>query len=137
VTPWQSAARRLAGDRGSVTVIGAAIIFPVVIVLISACFQAGFWFTARDAAVAAAQQGADAARADGATLQQGEDSACGFAARTAPGILRDPDCTGTAGPATITITVCGDAISLLPGLPVRACEQVQGARERFTTRTSP
>jgi Flp pilus assembly protein TadG len=137
MTAWRAILRRLAGDRGSVTVIGAAITFPVVILLISACFQAGFWFAARDAAIAAAQQGADAARAEGATLQQGETSACQFAASAARGTLRDPACTGGASPATITITVCGNAISLMPGLPVRACEQVQGARERFTTRTSP
>lgn len=137
MSAWRAALRQLASDCGSVTVIGAAITFPVVILLISACFQAGFWFAARDAAIAAAQQGADAARAAGASLQQGEASACGFAARTAAGILRDPACTAAGSPAAITVTVCGNAISLVPGLPVRACEQVQGARERFTTRTSP
>jgi|SRR5215469_5748333 len=137
MTALRAALRTLGGDRGSVTVIGAAICFPVVIVLISACFQAGFWFAARDAAIAAAQQGADVARADGATLAQGEAAACAFAGRTAPGTFRHPSCTGTSTAATVAITVCGDAISLLPGLPVRACEQVQGARERFTTRTAP
>jgi hypothetical protein len=137
MTALRAVRAALGGDRGSVTVIGAAITFPVVIVLISACFQAGFWFAARAAAIAAAQQGADAARADGATVAQGEAAACAFAARTAPGTFRSPSCTGASSAGTVAITVCGNAISLLPGLPVRACEQVQGARERFTTRTAP
>jgi hypothetical protein len=137
MTTWRAALRRLAADRGSVTVVGAALCFPAVILLISACFQAGFWFAARDAAIAAAQQGADTARTEGGTVAQGQASACAFAARTAPGTLRDLSCTGSGSASTITITVCGNAISLLPGLPVHACEQAQGAREQFTTRTSP
>ena len=132
----QAALTRARGDRGSVSVIAAAIAFPVIIMLLSACFQAGFWFAARAAALAAAQQGADTARVAGASLRHGETAACAFASSAAQGWLRDPECTGTGG-TTIAITVCGNALSLLPGLPVRACAQARGARERFTTRTAP
>jgi len=124
------------GDRGSVSVIAAAIAFPAIIVLLSAFFQAALWFAARAAAISAAQQGADTARAAGATLQQGEAEACGFAAATASGMLRGPVCTGTGG-NTITITVCGNAPDFLPLIPVRACEQARSAKERFTTKLSP
>jgi len=124
------------GDRGSVSVIAAAIAFPAVIALLAAFFQAALWFAARSAALAAAQQGVDAARGTAATLAQGEAAACSFAATTGAGMLRGPSCTGS-GDATITITVCGNAPSFIALFPVRACEQAEGARERFTARTSP
>jgi hypothetical protein len=100
--------------------------------LLAAFFQAALWFAARNAALAAAQQGADAARGTGGTVAQGVAVACGFARTAGGGMLRSPACTGRGGD-TITITVCGTAVQLVPLVPVHACEQVQGARERFTT----
>ena len=124
------------GDRGSLSVVAAAVAFPAVIALLAGFFQAALWFAARSTALAAAQQGADAARRTGATLAQGEAAACGFARTAGGGMLRSPSCAGSGG-VTITITVCGTAPSLIAWFPVRACEQAQGARERFTTRTAP
>jgi hypothetical protein len=126
----------LRGERGSVSVIAAAIAFPVVIALLAAFFQAALWFTARNTALSAAQQGVDAARGTRGSLAQGEAAACAFARTVGAGMLRGPTCSGSTG-NTIAITVCGDAPSLVALVPVRACEQAQGARERFTTRTSP
>jgi hypothetical protein len=126
---------RLRDDRGSVSVLAAAIAFPAVIALLAVFFQAALWFTARSTALSAAQQGLDAARGTTGTLAQGEATACGFARTVGAGMLHGATCTGTTG-TTVTITVCGDAPSLIPLIPVRACEQAQGARERFTTRLS-
>lgn len=125
----------LRGERGSVSVIAAAIAFPVVIALLAGFFQAALWFAARSTALSAAQQGVDAARGTGGSLARGESAACGFARTVGAGMLRGPACSGSTG-ATVTITVCGDAPSLIGLFPVRACEQAQGARERFTTRVS-
>jgi hypothetical protein len=126
----------LRGERGSVSVIAAAIAFPAVIALLAGFFQAALWFAARSAALAAAQHGVDTARGTGGTLAQGEAAACAFARTVGAGMLHGPSCTGSTG-ATVTITVCGSAPGLLALFPVRACEQAQGARERFTTRTAP
>lgn len=125
----------LQGERGSVSVIAAAIAFPAVIALLAGFFQGALWFAARSAALAAAQQGVDAARGTGETLAQGEAAACAFARTVGAGMLRGPSCTGSTG-ATVTITVCGNAPSLIALFPVRACEQAHGARERFTTKVS-
>jgi hypothetical protein len=127
---------RRAGDRGSVTVISVAIVFPIVLTLILAAFQAAMWFSARTAALGAAQEGVDAARGRGSSLGAGQAAACAFARTAGHGILRGPACTASGG-NTITITVCGSALQLLPGIPLRACEQAQGARERFTTAGRP
>ena len=123
-------------DAGTVGVVSYAIAFPVVIAIIAAVFQTAMWFAARNAAIAAAEQGVAVARAQGSSAGQGSAAACGYAASAAAGILRGPVCTAGGG-TTITVTVCGSALSLLPGFDVRACEQAQGAQERFTTRTSP
>jgi len=120
------------GDGGTLSVVAYAITFPVVLVLLMAIMQTATWYAARNAAITAAQQGVDTARAVGGTLASGESAACQYAAQAAAGILRSPACTG-AGGVTVSITVCGNAPSLLPGFPVRACAGQQGPRERFTT----
>ena len=130
-----SRARRRHRERGS-TVVAAAIAFTIIIPLLAACFQAALWFAARDAALSAAQQGADAARAVNGTLPAGLTAACQYARTAAAGILRGPSCTGSGGD-TITITVTGTAPAIVPLFPAAVREQAQGARERFTTRTTP
>jgi hypothetical protein len=110
----------------------AAVILP----LLAAWFQAALWFAARDAALSAAQQGVDAARAEGGTLGSGLATACQYARTAAAGILRGPACTSSGGD-TITITVAGTAPAILPLFPAAVREQAQAARERFTTRTAP
>jgi uncharacterized membrane protein len=129
---WTSALAAWArDDRGSISVVGYAIAFTAVMALLTLLLQAAVYFAARDAADAAASEGVDAARVQGGSLDAGESAACAYAAAVAGGFLRSTACTGSSGP-TITITVCGDALTLLAGLP-RICEQAQGARERFTT----
>lgn len=129
-------ARLRSDDRGSVSVIAAAIAFPAVMLMLAAFFQAALWFAARNTALAAAQQGVDTARRTGATLGQGEAAACGFARTTGGGMLEAATCAGSGGD-TITITVCGSAVRLIAFFQVHACEQAQGARERFTTPGQP
>jgi hypothetical protein len=126
-------ARRRLSDRGS-SVIAAAIAFTIILPLLSACFQAALWFAARDAALSAARQGADAASAQGGTLADGLTAACQYARTAAADILRGPSCTGSTG---ITITVTGSAPAIVPLFPAQVTEQAQAPQERFTTRTSP
>lgn len=133
----QAAGRLRRDDRGS-SVIAAAIAFTIILPLLAACFQAALWFAARDAALSAAQQGVQAARAENAPLGAGLAAACAYARTAAAGILRGASCTGSAGNTiTITVTVTGHAPSLVPLFPAAVTEQAQGPRERFTTRTLP
>ena len=116
--------------------VAAAIAFTVILPLLAACFQAALWFAARDAALSAAQQGIQAARAQNATLATGTAAACAYAKTAAAGFLRGTSCTGSTG-NTITITVTGTAPAIVPLFPAQVTEQAQAPRERFTTRTSP
>jgi len=124
----------LRGDGGSVSVIAYAIGFIALMVLLALVLQTAMLSAAREVALTAAQQGADTARAQGGTPGEGQAAACGYVAATRA-VLRAVTCT-VGGGGTVTVTVCGNALDLVPGFPVHICRQVQGPRERFTTRTS-
>ena len=120
-----------ADDRGALTLSYIAVM-PFVLLFIMALIQASFWFLARDAALAAARQGADAARAMDAPRAAGPAAALAFARQAGQGYLVDPvaSATGSTG-ATISITVNGHVPSFVPGLVVHVTETVQAPVEEF------
>jgi hypothetical protein len=105
---------------------------PFVLLFIMVLIQASFWFLARDAALAAARQGADAARAMDAPRAAGPAAALEFARQAGQGYLVDPvaNATGSSG-STISITVSGDVPSFVPGLVAHVTETVQAPVEKF------
>ena len=66
-------------DDGGALTLSYVVVLPVVFLFLMSVIQASFWFLARDAALAAARQGADAARAVGSSLTAGQSTALGFA----------------------------------------------------------
>ncbi len=123
--------RLLADERGALTLSYIAVM-PFVLLFITVLIQASFWFLARDAALAAARQGADAARAMNAPRAAGPAAALAFARQAGQGYLFDPvaSARGSAGP-TISITVSGHVPSFVPGLVVHVTETVQAPIEKF------
>jgi Flp pilus assembly protein TadG len=119
-------------DRGALTLSYVAVL-PFIFIFIMVLIQASFWFLARNAALAAARQGADAARALNASRASGPDAALAFARQAGQGYLEDPRATtgGSTG-ATISITVSGHVPSFVPGLVVSVSETVQAPVEEFT-----
>ena len=107
---------------------------PFVFLFIMVLIQASFWFLARDAALAAARQGADAARAMNAPRAAGPAAAFAFARQAGQGYLQDPvaSAAGSTG-VTISITVSGHVPSFVPGLVVSVSETVQAPVEEFTS----
>ncbi len=122
---------RILGDRGALTLSYVAVL-PFVFLLIMVLIQASFWFLARNAALAAARQGVDAARALDGALAAGPRAALAFARQAGPGYLEDPQASaaGSSGP-TISITVSGHVPSFVPGLVVRVSETAQAPAEQF------
>ena len=123
--------RLLEGDRGALTLSYVAVM-PFVFLLIMVVIQASFWFLARDAALAAARQGADAERAMGAPPAAGPAAAVAFARQAGQGYLQDPaaSATGSTG-STVSITVTGYVPSFVPGLIVHVTETVEAPVEKF------
>jgi hypothetical protein len=120
-----------ADDRGALTLSYIAVM-PFILLFIMVLIQASFWFLARDAALAAARQGADAARAMDAPRAAGPAAAVAFARQAGRGYLVDPVASATGGSgSTISITVSGHVPSFVPGLVVHVTETVQAPVEKF------
>jgi Flp pilus assembly protein TadG len=120
-------------DCGALTLSYVAVL-PFIFLFLMVLIQAAFWFLARDAAIAAARQGADAARALNAPLSAGPAAALSFARQAGQGYLLHPaaSVTGIDGSgATISVTVSGHVPSFVPGLVVRVSETVQAPAEEF------
>ncbi len=134
---WLSA-RSGAGERGSASV-EIAILFPVVLLVITAVVQYGLWFHARSLALAAAQEGVTAARVYGADPDAGPQRAAAFARDHAADTLTDIAVRATTpSVGRVGIEVTGKALTIVPGLPAMAVTQhAEGPVERFTTAGSP
>ena len=130
-------ARAPAGDRGSITV-ELAIVFPVLLLIVTALIQYALWFHARSLALAAAQQGVAVARAYGSTPNAGRDSALAFVAAHGADPLLNPAATSDTTGEQVQVVVSGRSLSVLPGVAGPAIAQAAaGPLERFTTEGAP
>jgi len=122
---------RSEGDRGAL-LLGYVAVLPFVFLFLMVVIQAAFWFLARDAALAAARQGADAARALNASRSAGPAAALAFARAAGAGYLEDPRAIADGSSATtVSITVSGHVPSFVPGLVVNVSETAQAPAEVF------
>jgi Flp pilus assembly protein TadG len=118
-------------DRGALTLSYVAVL-PFVFLVIMAAIQTSLWFLARDAALAAARQGADAARALNAAPAAGPAAALAFARQAGQGYLDNPVASAAGSTSsTVSITVSGQVPSFVPGLVARVTETVQAPVEEF------
>ena len=123
----------LTDDRGS-SPLEYAIVIPALLVLAVIAIQAGFLYHARNVAQAAAQQGADAARAYAATPADGRERALDFMSRAAGDrLLTGREVTVTSTGSQVTVAVTATPMSLLPDGWVRFTVRSSGPVEEFTT----
>jgi TadE-like protein len=118
-------------DCGALT-LSYVVILPFLLLLIMVLVQTSLWFLARQDALAAARQGADAARALDAPKGAGLAAALAFARQAGQGYLESPAAnvlTGANG--TVSVTVTGRVPSFVPGLFVAVAETVQAPAEVF------
>jgi len=119
------------GDRGSVT-LEMVILFPAVLLMSFGLIQGALWYHARTVAMAAAEEALDAARAQHGTEAAGQAVARSFLGRAGDN-LRDARVVVHRVAATVTVTVTGTSVSVLPGVPGAAVSQtVSGPVERYT-----
>lgn len=131
--PWLPLRRTLAGrrrsDRGDGPVELAVLAIPLLVVTFIVV-QAAFVFYARSIALAAATQGANAARAYDTAPAAGPDKSREFLGRIGWG-LRDPRVTMTSSSTDVTVTVSGEAQTIIPGLSFTVTQSAHGPIERF------
>ncbi|GGC14480.1 hypothetical protein GCM10010972_29750 [Cellulomonas carbonis] len=125
-------------DDGSVTV-ELSILFPALLLLVTALVQYGLWFHARSVALAAAQQGVVAAAAYQAPPGAGVDGATAFVVAHGSQTLLDAAATqDVPAPGTVSVEVNGRSVSLIPGVLGPAVVQSATAPvERFTVAGAP
>lgn len=129
---------RRACDRGAIS-LELAILFPALLLVVFTAIQAALWYHARSLALAAAQEGTRAARAEDSSLAAGRAAAQAFLDRAAADTLLDT-AVSTAGssPAEVRVRVTGRAISVFPGLPgPGVAQESRGPVERFTSPGRP
>src|SRR5215218_8633813 len=126
--------RRRAGndDQGFATV-EFIVAFPLVLLLVWIGFQLVFVFFANRVALAAAEEGARAARSYTGSAAAGDARAHRFLDELGSGVLRQPTVQAYRTPQRAGVVVEGRPQQLVPGLGmvVRVRRVVEGPTERF------
>jgi Flp pilus assembly protein TadG len=120
-------------DAGALT-LSYVIIVPVFLAALMVIVQASMWYLARQAALAAARQGADVARVLHAPPGAGRAAALQFARTAASGYLLNPSASPRGSSAfTAQITVTGRVPDLIPGMVIDVTQVARAPVEQFTT----
>ncbi|MFC5830051.1 TadE/TadG family type IV pilus assembly protein [Nonomuraea insulae] len=118
-------------ERGSAT-LEAAVVYPVVLLLVLLAVNVALWFHARNLALSAAQEGLRVGRAYGSSLEAGKGAAERFAREVGASFLLSPEVEARRGGDAVSVTVRGQAISLIPALTVSVDQVAQAPVEKWT-----
>lgn len=118
-------------DRGSSSV-EVVVLMPLVFLLLLAMVQGGLWFHARAVALGAAQEGARVAAAEHSSASAGISAASTFITDAGTGVVRNPAVTGSRSATTATVTVTGQAQSLIPLFKPSVAQSASFPTERIT-----
>ena len=122
---------RLRGERGE-AVTETVLLVPVLILLIMVVIQFGLWYHAQHVVQAAAQEGARAARSEGATGEEGADRASAFLARVGSRVVESPDVQAERLADSVTVRVEGHAPAVVPGLQLAVRASASSPTEEFS-----
>jgi Flp pilus assembly protein TadG len=129
--------RRAAQGDAGYSIVEAAIVLPVVVLLSMLVVQWALIWHGRHVAEAAAQTGLRTARGYQATAGAGEQAATGYLSAVAPNLLTAPSVEVTRTPTTATVRVHARVLAVIPGLSavvsggVDIEETASGPIERF------
>lgn len=117
-------------ERGEATT-EVVLVVPVLILIIFTIIQFGLWYHASDVVRSAAQEGAQAARVQGASASTGEATTRSFLTQVAGSTVDDPTVTATRGIDTVDVTVRGKVASVVPYLHLNVSGHASAPVERF------
>ena len=118
-------------ERGSASV-EMVVLLPLLFGILFAGVQGALLYHARTLAIAAAQEGARAAAAQGGTLSAGTAAATGFLHNAAGDALTGVSVTGTRTASVATITVQGTSLTVVPGWTLTVKQSATLPVERIT-----
>ena len=122
--------RRLEGEAGTAST-ELVVVMPLLLLLVLVSVHIGLWFHARHIVNAAAQEGARAARAAGATDIDGYDRAQQMLDELGSDAIADPTVTVSRNTRTVTVTVTGEATPVIPGLAIAVQASSTSPLEQF------
>jgi Flp pilus assembly protein TadG len=117
-------------EDGSSTV-EVVIVFPLLILTLMLVFQFAFWYHARHVALAAAEEGARAARVDTGTAAAGAARAERFVRDLGSSVIVNPKVSASRNLDVARVEVSGQARNVVPGLRLPIRQASQGPTERF------
>jgi len=123
--------RPTARDQGGSATLQTVLVMPLLLLLITAIVQFALWYHAAHIAIAAAQDGARAARVEGGTAQAGQARAQQLLDQLGTGVLTNPTITVTRDADVARVEVRGWAPELVPGLRLPVDAVSAGKTERF------
>ena len=117
-------------ERGSAAV-ELVLLTPLLMLLVLVVVQFALWQHARHVLLAAAQEGARAARAQGATADDGRTRAYEYIKQLGPDLVSAPVVEVDRGSQAVTVRIRGRAVNIVPGLPLTVTATSTGPVERF------
>ena len=128
--PATSSRRR--DEHGSVS-IQLVILLPALFAVMFLGMQAALFYHARSVAIAAAQEGARAASAESGTQSDGVAAADAFVSDAGgDDVLSGVSVTADRTATTVTVTVIGNSLSVIPGWTPRIEQSASLPTERIT-----
>jgi len=128
--PATSSRRR--DERGSVS-IQLVILLPALFAVMFLGMQAALFYHARSVAIAAAEEGARAASAESGTQSDGVAAADAFVSDAGgDDVLSGVSVTADRTATTVTVTVTGNSLSVIPGWTPRIEQSASLPTERIT-----
>jgi TadE-like protein len=127
---WRSGSAGTNSERGAATV-EVVMVFPLVLLALLLIFQFGFWYHGRHVALAAAEEGARAARVDTGSAAAGAARAQRFVRELGPSVIVNVQVSASRDQSVARVQVSGWAPSIVPLLHLPIREVSQGPVERF------
>jgi Flp pilus assembly protein TadG len=116
-----------------VATVQLVILMPALFTLMFTAMQAALVYHGRTVAIAAAEQGAQAAATQNGTTADGRTAAAGFVtAAGGDGVLTGVRVTATRTATTATVTVTGTTLSVVPGWTPTITQSATAPVERLT-----
>lgn len=122
--------RRPPAEQGSAA-IEFVLLAPLLMVCVLIVIQFALWQHARHVLLAAAQEGARAARAQGGSAEDGRLRAHEYIGQLGPELVTSPVVDVDRGFETVTVRIRGQAVNIVPGLPLPVTATSAGPVERF------
>ena len=124
-----------ARDETGSSSLQTVLVVPVLLLLITAIVQFGLWYHAAHVALAAAQDGARAARVDGGSNADGTTRANQLLDQLGHGVLVEPNVSVSRTAGDVRVEVHGYAPRLVPMLRLRVSAVTVSPIERFHSPT--